>query len=76
MLGAGFMFLYGFMPTGGAMLAVGVVHALCDGFTVSSTAVGVGMVAPADRQASAQGMLGAAETLTAGITAVLAGVLY
>ncbi len=75
-LGAMFMFAYGFMPTGGAMLAIGIVHALCDGFTVSSTAVGVGMVAPRDRQASAQGMLGAAETLTAGITAVLAGVLY
>ena len=44
------MFSYGFMPTGGAMLAVGIVHALCDGFTVSSTAVGVGMVAPAERR--------------------------
>jgi hypothetical protein len=33
-------------------------------------------VAPPNRQASAQGMLGAAETLTAGITAVMAGVLY
>ena len=70
------MFSYGFMPTGGAMLAVGIVHALCDGFTVSSAAVGVGMVAPPERQASAQGMLGAAETLVGGITAVLAGVLY
>lgn len=76
MLGAGFMFSYGFVPTGGAMLAVGIVHALCDGFTVSSAAVGVGMVAPAARQASAQGMLGAAETLVGGLTAVLAGVLY
>src|SRR5918994_229585 len=75
-LGAAFMFSYGFVPTGAAMLAVGIVHALCDGFTVSSAAVGVGMVAPAERQASAQGMLGAAETLVAGITAVLAGVLY
>jgi MFS family permease len=75
-VGAGFMFSYGFMPTGGAMLAVGIVHALCDGCTVSSAAVGVGMVAPAERQASAQGMLGAAETLVGGITAVLAGVLY
>ena len=70
------MFAYGFVPTGAAMLAVGIVHALCDGFTVSSAAVGVGMVAPPDRQASAQGMLGAAETLVGGITAVLAGVLY
>lgn len=75
-LGAGFVFLYGVMPTGLAMLAVGIVHAVCDGFTVSSAAVGVGMVAPPERQASAQGMLGAAETLVGGITAVLAGVLY
>jgi MFS family permease len=75
-VGAGFMLSYGFLPTGGAMLAVGIVHALCDGCTVSSAAVGVGMVAPAERQASAQGMLGAAETLVGGITAVLAGVLY
>jgi MFS family permease len=75
-LGAMFMFLYGFMPTGALMLTVGVVHALSDGFTVSSNAVAVGMVAPPDRQASAQGMLGAAQTLTGGVTAVLAGVLY
>jgi MFS family permease len=76
MIGGAFMFSYGFLPTGAAMLAVGIVHALCDGLTVSSAAVGVGMVAPPDRQASAQGMLGAAETLMGGITAVLAGVLY
>jgi MFS family permease len=76
LLGAGFMFAYGFVPTGAAMLAVGIVHAMCDGFTVSSAAVGVGMVSPPDRQASAQGMLGAAETLVGGLTAVLAGVLY
>jgi MFS family permease len=76
LVGSVFMFLYGVMPTGAAMLTVGVVHAMCDGFTVSSTAVAVGMVAPPARQASAQGMLGAAETLTAGLTAVLAGVLY
>lgn len=75
-LGALYMFLYGLMPTGALMLTVGVVHAISDGFTVSSNAVAVGMVAPPDRQASAQGMLGAAQTLTGGLTAVLAGVLY
>lgn len=75
-IGAGCVFLYGFMPTGILMLVVGSVNALNDGLTASSTAVAVGMVAPADRQAGAQGMLGAAETLTGGITAVLAGVLY
>lgn len=75
-LGAVFMFQYGVMPTPLAMLAVGVVHALCDGFTVSSAGVAVGVVAPADRQAGAQGMLGAAETFVGGITAVVAGLLY
>ena len=54
-LGAGYMFLYGLMPTGALMLTVGVVHAISDGFTVSSNAVAVGMVAPPDRQAAAQG---------------------
>jgi MFS family permease len=76
LLGAFFLLLYGFMPTGILMLAVGAFHATADGLTVSSTAVAVGIVAPAERQAGAQGMLGAAETLSGGITAVLAGVLY
>ncbi len=76
LLGAGFVLLYGFMPTGLTMLAVGVLNATSDGLTASSTAVAVGLVAPSERQAGAQGMLGAAETLTGGVTAVLAGVLY
>jgi MFS family permease len=76
LLGAGFMFSYGLLPTGLAMFCVGIFHGISDGITVSSTGVAVGLAAPADRQAGAQGMLGAAETLTAGITAVLAGVLY
>lgn len=76
LLGAVFMFLYGFMPTGTLMLTVGIVHAVCDGLTVSSNAVAVGMVAPPARQAAAQGMLGAGQTLTGGLTAVIAGLLY
>jgi MFS family permease len=75
-LGAGFMFLYGFMPTGVLMLTVGVIHAVSDGLTVSSTGVAVAISAPAERQAGAQGLLGAAETLSGGVTAVLAGALY
>ena len=77
LLGASlFMFLYGQMPTGAAMMAVGVCHAIVDGLTVSSTGVAVGMVAPSARQAGAQGVLGAVQTLTGGITAVVAGMLY
>lgn len=75
-LGAIYMGLYGFMPTAWAMLAVAMVHAISDGLTVTSAGVAVATAAPPDRQAGAQGMLGAAETLTGGITAQLAGALY
>ncbi len=75
-LGSGFMFSYGLLPTGLAMFCVGVFHGISDGITISSTGVAVGLAAPAERQAGAQGMLGAAETLTGGLTSVLAGVLY
>jgi MFS family permease len=75
-LGGIFMFLYGVVPTGLAMLAVGVVHAVSDGLTVTSAGVAVATASPPERQAGAQGMLGAAETLTGGITAQLAGLLY
>ena len=75
-LGAIYMGLYGFMPTAGAMLIVAIVHSISDGLTVTSAGVAVATAAPPDRQAGAQGMLGAAETLTGGITAQLAGALY
>lgn len=76
LLGALFMFLYGRMPTGGAMFAVAMVHSLSDGLSVSSTGVAVGLVVPAQRQAGAQGVLGGMQTLVAGVTAVIAGFLY
>jgi MFS family permease len=74
--GACFMFLYGRMPTGAAMMAVGMVHSLNDGFTVTSTGVAVGMNVDPERQAGAQGLLGGAQTLVAGITAIAAGQVY
>lgn len=75
-VGAAFMTAYGYLPTPLIMLAVGTVHAVFDGLTVSSTGVAVGMAAPSERQAAAQGLAGAAQTLTAGVTAMVAGVLY
>ncbi len=75
-IAACYMSLYGLMPTGALMLTVGIVHAFSDGLSLASTGVAVGLVAPPDRQAGAHGMLGAAETLIGGMTAVLAGVLY
>lgn len=75
-LGATYMALYGFMPTAGAMLAVAAVHSISDGLTVTSPGVAVATATPPGRQAGAQGMLGAAETLMGGIAAPLAGLLY
>ena len=76
LLGAGFMVAYGLVPTGVAMFAVSMVHSVSDGLTVSSTGIAVGMVVPGDRQAGAQGILGGAQTLMAGITALVAGAMY
>ena len=70
------MFAYGHAPSGGVMLAISLVHATNDGFTVSSCGVAVGMVVPGERQASAQGLLGGVETLVAGITATAIGQIY
>ena len=76
LLGAGFMLLYGLVPSGGAMFAVAMVHAVSDGLTVSSTGVAAGMVVAPERQAGAQGVLGACATLAAGITALMTGIIY
>src|SRR4029079_3131672 len=73
LVGAAAMFAYGHAPSGGVMLAISLVHATNDGFTVSSCGVAVGMVVPGERQASAQGLLGGVETLMAGITAIVIG---
>jgi MFS family permease len=75
-LGAMFMFLYGAVPTAGAMFTVAMFHAVNDGLTVSSTGVAVGLTAPPERQAGAQGLMGGVQTLTGGITAIAAGALY
>lgn len=75
-IGAVAMFTYGLMPSGLLMLVVGLVHAINDGFTVSSTSVAVGMVTPEGRHASAQGLLGGIQTLMAGVAAVTAGLVY
>ena len=76
LVGAGAMFAYGHAPSGGVMLAISLVHATNDGFTVSSSGVAVGLVVQGERQASAQGLLGGVETLTAGITATAIGQIY
>ena len=76
LLGAGFMFSYGHWPSGAAMFAASMFHALNDGFTVSSSGVAVALVSPKERQAGAQGLFGGVQTLVGGLAALLAGRLY
>jgi MFS family permease len=76
LVGASAMFAYGHAPSGVVMLLISLVHATNDGFTVSSCGVAVGLVVPGERQASAQGLLGGAQTLVAGITATVIGQIY
>jgi MFS family permease len=67
---------YGYWPSGGFMFAAAIIHAIGDGLTISSSGVAVGMVVSADRQAAGQGLLGGAQTLVGGATAITAGWLY
>jgi MFS family permease len=74
--GAGFLMAYGQAPSGIVIFWVSIAHAISDGLTVSSAGVAVGLVAPAERQAGAQGLLGGTQTLTGGIAALMAGSMY
>ncbi|MBU3716815.1 MAG: MFS transporter [Actinobacteria bacterium] len=76
LVGALCMTLYGFLPEPGLMMGVFFLHIVNDGFTVTSAGVAVGIAAPAERQAGAQGLLGGMQTLTGGIAASLAGWSY
>lgn len=71
-----FMGSYGVLPTGQAIFAVVLVHAVTDGLTFAASGVAVGMAVPEERQAGAQGVLGAAQALSAGLMAVVSGTLY
>ena len=76
LFGAACMGLYGAISVPWLLMAVFLVHTLNDGMTVTGAGVAVGMVAPTERQAGAQGLLGGAQTLTGGISASFAGVSY
>ncbi len=74
--GAFFMFGYGRLPTGSWIFALAMAHAVTDGLTFAASGVAVAMAVPEERQAGAQGVMGAAQALVAGITAIIIGSLY
>jgi len=76
LFGAACMTLYGIISVPWLLMVVFLAHTLNDGMTVTSAGVSVGMVAPHERQAGAQGLLGGVQTLTGGIAASFAGLSY
>ena len=74
--GAFFMMSYGLLPSGNWIFAVAMFHALTDGLTIAASGVAVGLAVSDERQAGAQGLIGAAQALTAGTTAIVVGSLY
>ncbi len=70
------MFSYGQLPSGGWIFAVAMVHATIDGLSIAGAGVAIAMAVPSERQAGAQGLMGAAQALGAGITAIVIGAIY
>jgi len=73
---AAFMASYGLVPSGNWIFTIAMGQAITDGLTFASPGIAVAMTAPKDRQAGAQGLLGAAQALAAGTAAAVAGLLY
>jgi AAHS family 4-hydroxybenzoate transporter-like MFS transporter len=76
LVGAAFMYSYGQLPTGSWIFTFSMAHAITDGLTVAASGVAIAMAVPENRQAGAQGVMGAAQALAAGITAILVGGIY
>ena len=75
-IGAICLVMYGTLWSPYPMLAIGIIHGIVDGLTITGGSAAVALVAPRERLASAQGLYGGLQTLTGGIAAVLAGTAY
>ena len=75
-MGALYMTSYGFLSMPYLMLGIGLSQSILDSLTVTGTGIAVAQATPPERQAGASGLLGGMQTLTGGVSAVAAGVLY
>jgi len=71
-----FFGIYGVLTVGSVFFGFTLIHAISDGLTFAASGVAVGLTAPEERQAGAQGVLGGMQSLGAGIMAPIAGWLY
>ena len=76
LVGAMCLTFYGLLPSPYLMMIVFLFHVVNDGLTVTSAGVAVGLAAPSERQAGAQGLLGGLQTLVGGLAASVAGWSY
>jgi MFS family permease len=69
-------FSYGVLPSLWMLLAVSLVHAAADSFTMPSNQVAAALGSPPEHLSSAQGLLGATGLAAAGLTGLVAGYVY
>jgi MFS transporter, DHA1 family, multidrug resistance protein len=69
-------FSYGVLPSLWMLLAVSLVHAVADSFTMPSNQVAAALGSPAEHLSAAQGLLGATGLAAAGLTGLFAGFVY
>jgi MFS family permease len=69
-------FSYGVIPSLWLLLAVSLIHAFADSFTMPGNQVAVALAAPPSQVASALGLLGASGLATAGAVGLVAGAVY
>ncbi len=69
-------FSYGVLPSLWLLLAVSLIHAVADSFTLPANQVAAAMAAPRQDASSGQGLLGATGLGAAGLTGLLAGYTY
>jgi MFS family permease len=69
-------FSYGVLPALWMLLAVSLVHAVADSFTMPSNQVAAALGSPPEHLSAAQGLLGATGLAAAGLTGLVAGYVY
>lgn len=69
-------FSYGVLPSLWMLLAVSLVHAVADSFTLPANQVAAAIAAPLQDASSGQGLLGATGLAAAGISGLVAGYTY
>src|SRR3954453_13299862 len=69
-------FSYGVLPSLWMLLAVSVIHAVADSFTMPSNQVAAALGSPPEHLSAAQGLLGATGLAAAGPTGLAAGFVY